>query len=101
MKQRISSPNFYDEDNRPIDFSWIWSSLIELGDTGCWIWQGKLSERGKPMCKQITFRVHAVDARRVVLFQMGKRNCFTGRVVPKCKSGDTCCNPAHFILVKN
>ena len=66
------------EEVKP-DWDWLWSGLVELGDTECWLWQGSKRKRLE-------------DVRRVVQDLVGK----TRKEISCSTLG--CCNPRHKVI---
>jgi hypothetical protein len=81
-------------------YDWVWDALVEMADSGCWIWQGKHSDRKTPINPEISWRSKKFghDIRRVTWLLVKKEKIIVGTVKNHCGHIE-CVNPQHFTIV--
>lgn len=76
----------------------VFECLIELGDSGCWLWMGQHTERGTPIVSGTTTQEANHYVHRIVWSAVKNAPVVTsGRIVQKCEHRG-CVNPEHFTI---
>lgn len=84
--------DFFEPKYRP---EWLWDGLVEFGDTECWTWKFKHSERGVPLLDGGDLQTKRIfhDVRRIVYREVVGKFPY-GRAFASC-GNLSCCNPTH------
>lgn len=76
------------------DKNWLFENTVEVGGWGCWLWNGRLTERGTPIVRDNgrSYQVH-----RLVWEMFFGGSARHGKITQHCGQAG-CVNPQHYSI---